>query len=130
MGTAVIRINNPQHARYSGADGKFEDRNHSEREQKPDGGRSPGHGQRADCGNNAGKNDKGFFSAGCHNNSRENGRKQARLIRLAGHYLSRHRLQNRACRFDVVLFKGGAAKPTEIEHIENAFEVPGEDLRW
>lgn len=58
------------------------------------------------------------------------GRKQARLIRLAGQYLSRHRLRNRACRFDVVLFKGQSARLTEIEHIENAFEVPGDDLRW
>ena len=58
------------------------------------------------------------------------GRKQARLVRLAAQYLARHRARNRSCRFDVVLCRGGTAKPVEIEHIENAFEVPGEDLRW
>lgn len=58
------------------------------------------------------------------------GRKQARLVRLAAQYLARHRVRNRSCRFDVVLCRGGSAKPAEIEHIENAFEVPGEDLRW
>lgn len=57
-------------------------------------------------------------------------RKQARIVRLAAQYLARHRVRDRACRFDVVLFKGGSVKPEEIEHIENAFEVPGEDLRW
>jgi len=58
------------------------------------------------------------------------GHKQARLVRLAAHYLSRHRLRNRSCRFDVILCRGGTLKSAEIEHIENAFEVPGEDLRW
>ncbi|HET8580367.1 MAG TPA: YraN family protein [Nitrospiraceae bacterium] len=58
------------------------------------------------------------------------GRKQARLVRLAAQYLARHRMRGRSCRFDVVLYRGGSAKPAEIEHIENAFEVPGEDLRW
>ncbi len=58
------------------------------------------------------------------------GRKQARLVRLAAQYLARHQVRNRSCRFDVVLCRGGTAKPVEIEHIENAFEVPGEDLRW
>jgi len=57
-------------------------------------------------------------------------RKQARLIRLASHYLAQHGLRNKACRFDVLLCTGGAAKPSEIEHIENAFEVPGEELQW
>jgi putative endonuclease len=58
------------------------------------------------------------------------GRKQARLIRLAAQYLAQHRLRHRSCRFDVVLCTGGTDKPEAIEHIENAFEVPGEDLRW
>ena len=58
------------------------------------------------------------------------GRKQARLVRLAAEYLARHRVRNLSCRFDVVLCRGEMAKPVEIEHIENAFEVPGEDLRW
>ena len=58
------------------------------------------------------------------------GRKQTRLVRLAAQYLARHQVRNRSCRFDVVLCRGGTVKPAEIEHIENAFEVPGEDLRW
>ncbi len=58
------------------------------------------------------------------------GRKQARLIRLAAQYLAQHRSRHRSCRFDVVLCTGGTDKPEAIEHIENAFEVPGEDLRW
>ncbi|MGH7164496.1 MAG: YraN family protein [Nitrospiraceae bacterium] len=58
------------------------------------------------------------------------GRKQARLIRLAADYLAHHRLRTRSCRFDVVLLNSGGARRAEIEHIENAFEVPGDDLRW
>lgn len=58
------------------------------------------------------------------------GRKQARLVKLAAHYLAQHRLRNPLCRFDVVLCTGGTAKPSAIEHIENAFEVSGDDLRW
>jgi putative endonuclease len=58
------------------------------------------------------------------------GRKQARLIRLAADYLAHHRLRTQSCRFDVVLLKSGGSRPAEIEHIENAFEVPGDDLRW
>lgn len=57
-------------------------------------------------------------------------RKQARLVRLAALYLAQHRLRNPSCRFDVILCTGGAGTPDGIEHIENAFEVPGEDLRW
>ncbi|MBM4123414.1 MAG: YraN family protein [Nitrospira sp.] len=58
------------------------------------------------------------------------GRKQARLVRQAAQYLAQHRVKHRACRFDVVLCTGGTDKPEAIQHIENAFEVPGEDLRW
>ncbi len=57
-------------------------------------------------------------------------RKQARLIRLAAQYLSQRRLQNQRCRFDVVLHQESSAQPHGFEHIENAFEVPGDDLRW
>jgi putative endonuclease len=58
-------------------------------------------------------------------------RKQDKLIRLAAQYLARHHLKNRLCRFDVVLLQGGANTGTaQIEHIENAFEVSGDDLRW
>ncbi len=57
-------------------------------------------------------------------------RKQARLVRLAAQYLAQHRLRDRLCRFDVVLCRGGASSVPAIEHVENAFEVPGDDLRW
>ena len=57
-------------------------------------------------------------------------RKQARLVRLAARYLAAHRLRNPPCRFDVILCTGGAGKASGIEHIEGAFEVPGDDLRW
>jgi putative endonuclease len=58
------------------------------------------------------------------------GRKQARLVRLAAQYLARHRLRDQPCRFDVILCAGGKASPAVLEHIEHAFEVPGDDLRW
>jgi putative endonuclease len=58
------------------------------------------------------------------------GRKQARVIRLAAQYLADHRVTQRLCRFDVVLCTGGSSAPADIEHIENAFEVPGEQLQW
>ncbi len=57
-------------------------------------------------------------------------RKQEKLIRLASQYLARHQLTNRACRFDVVLLQGTDAAAPQIEHIQNAFEIPGDDLRW
>lgn len=45
--------------------------------------------------------------------------KQARLIRAARHYLSRHRL-DAPCRFDAVLIDSG-----HIEWLRSAFEAPG-----
>ena len=57
-------------------------------------------------------------------------RKQARIIRLAAQYLADHRVTQRPCRFDVVLCTGGSSAPAVIEHIQNAFEVPGEQLQW
>ena len=57
-------------------------------------------------------------------------RKQDRLVRLAAQYLASHRQHDRPCRFDVVLCQGGLAESAGIEHVENAFEVPGDDLRW
>ncbi len=59
-----------------------------------------------------------------------NGRKRMRLVKLASQYLARHRLRNQPCRFDVMLCGGGTDAPAVIEHIEHAFEVPGDDLRW
>ncbi len=58
------------------------------------------------------------------------GQKQMRLVRLAAQYLARHRLRQPVCRFDVVLLQDGEHEDGRIQHIENAFEVPGEDLRW
>jgi len=57
-------------------------------------------------------------------------RKQGRLIRLAAQYLARRRVRDRACRFDVVLLQEEGKGLHQIEHIENAFDVPGDDLRW
>lgn len=57
-------------------------------------------------------------------------RKQEKLIQLAALYLARHHIKDRLCRFDVVLLQGAGAGPAQIEHIQNAFEVSGEDLRW
>lgn len=57
-------------------------------------------------------------------------RKQARMIRLAAQYLARHRLHDRCCRFDVIVCEGDLEHPLAIEHVQNAFEVPGDDLRW
>ncbi len=57
-------------------------------------------------------------------------RKQEKLIQLAAQYLARHRIQGRLCRFDVVLLQGTDAVTSQIEHIQNAFEVSGDDLRW
>ncbi|MGH7184192.1 MAG: YraN family protein [Nitrospiraceae bacterium] len=57
-------------------------------------------------------------------------RKQEKLIQLAALYLARHHIKGRQCRFDVVLLQGVGTLPTQIEHIQNAFEVSGEDLRW
>jgi putative endonuclease len=53
--------------------------------------------------------------------------KQARLIRLAARYLAVRRLQDPVCRFDVVLCSGGIDKPSALEHIEGAFEVPADE---
>lgn len=57
-------------------------------------------------------------------------RKQKKLIQLASQYLARHHWMGRACRFDIVLLQGAANADEQIQHIENAFEVPGDDLRW
>lgn len=57
-------------------------------------------------------------------------RKQEKLIQLAAQYLARHHIKDRLCRFDVVLLQGPNAIAPYIEHIQNAFEVSGGDLRW
>ena len=57
-------------------------------------------------------------------------RKRAKLTQLAAHYLAQHRIRDRACRFDVVLIQDDAAPAEAVEHIANAFDVGGDDLRW
>ena len=57
-------------------------------------------------------------------------RKEHRLFQLAASYMAKRQWSHRACRFDVILCHGGMTKPMTIEHIEHAFEVPGDDLRW
>ncbi|MBS0171370.1 MAG: YraN family protein [Nitrospira sp.] len=57
-------------------------------------------------------------------------RKRAKLIRLAALYLAQHRIEDRACRFDVVLIQDDAAPATAVHHIANAFDLDGDDLRW
>jgi putative endonuclease len=57
-------------------------------------------------------------------------RKRAKLIQLASQYLAQHRLHDRACRFDVVLIQDEAGTNTTVQHIANAFDVAGDDLRW
>lgn len=57
-------------------------------------------------------------------------RKQEKMIRLAALYLARHHIKDKLCRFDVVLLQGTDVAVPQIEHIQNAFEVSGDDLRW
>jgi putative endonuclease len=57
-------------------------------------------------------------------------RKQDKLIQLAAQYLARHHINNRPCRFDVVLVQGSGTHDTQVDHIQNAFEISGDDLRW
>jgi len=59
-----------------------------------------------------------------------NGRKRQRIITLAMRYLAQRHLKDQDCRFDVVLCDGAHSSSPTIEHIVNAFEVPGEDFRW
>jgi putative endonuclease len=53
------------------------------------------------------------------------GRKQARLARLAVQYLARERAGERACRFDVVAVTLEAGAAARIEHFPGAFTVDG-----
>jgi putative endonuclease len=53
------------------------------------------------------------------------GRKQARLARLAVAYLARERASDRACRFDVVAVTLEAGDAARIEHFPGAFAVDG-----
>lgn len=52
--------------------------------------------------------------------------KRRRLVRAAGEYLSRHDSWDRPCRFDLVAVTvGGDGRGSEVEHIENAFQLEG-----
>jgi putative endonuclease len=56
--------------------------------------------------------------------------KQQRLIHLAAQYLACHQLSDCPTRFDVMLYQCDAEQVGHVEHVMNAFEVPGDDLRW
>ncbi len=56
--------------------------------------------------------------------------KRKKLIQLASQYLARYHWTNRPCRFDVVLLQSAEGGAQDLEHIENAFDVPGDDHRW
>ena len=57
-------------------------------------------------------------------------RKRAKLIQLAAQYLAQHRIRNRACRFDVVVIQDETGTAQVLQHITNAFDLDGDDLRW
>ena len=57
-------------------------------------------------------------------------RKERQLIQLAARYLARRHLERQPCRFDVLLYDAGNPVSPMLEHIENAFEVAGDDRRW
>lgn len=55
-------------------------------------------------------------------------KKQARIVRQAAYYLARHRIRDRACRFDVVLVSGEESRDGSIELIQDAFQAGDTDL--
>ena len=57
-------------------------------------------------------------------------RKERQLIHLAAQYLAHHHLKQHPCRFDVFLYHATTPGAPILEHIEHAFEVSGDDLRW
>lgn len=57
-------------------------------------------------------------------------RKRGKLIQLATQYLAQHRIRNRSCRFDVVLIQDDVTTADAVQHIANAFDLDGDDLRW
>ncbi len=56
--------------------------------------------------------------------------KKQRIIKLAALYLAKKKLSHQLTRFDVMLCHGQTHNDIELTHIENAFEIPGEDIRW
>ena len=55
-------------------------------------------------------------------------RKQRHLIRASLFYLTRKRIQNRSCRFDIVVIQETGDGRQRIDLIHNAFEVEGANL--
>jgi putative endonuclease len=53
------------------------------------------------------------------------GRKQRRIVRLAQRYLSRRRLGEPPCRFDIVVIDARAAWTPRVEVITDAFDASG-----
>jgi putative endonuclease len=51
-------------------------------------------------------------------------KKQQQLIRVASHYMAVNRIQDRDCRFDLVLISESPFREKRIDLIRNAFEVP------
>jgi putative endonuclease len=49
--------------------------------------------------------------------------KQRRIIAMARHFLARHRLQDRPCRFDVVSVRCPEGQPASVEILRDAFRV-------
>ncbi|HHC71416.1 MAG TPA: YraN family protein [Thiotrichales bacterium] len=49
------------------------------------------------------------------------GRKREKIVRTAAHYLQRHRLSHRQCRFDVISV--GDGDPPAIQWLRGAFEA-------
>jgi len=54
--------------------------------------------------------------------------KQQKLIRLASQFLAQRHWMDRSCRFDVVLLETTESATLQVEHIQNAFEVPSGHL--
>jgi len=54
--------------------------------------------------------------------------KQQKLIRLASQFLAQRHWMDRSCRFDVVLLEATESATLQVEHIQNAFEVPSGHL--
>lgn len=50
-------------------------------------------------------------------------RKQRRVAAMAADYLTRHKLWQAPCRFDVVAITGGAGEPQRVEVIREAFWI-------
>ena len=51
-------------------------------------------------------------------------RKQRRIVAMARHFIARHRLEDRPCRFDVVGVRCPRGKPATVQIVRDAFWVP------